>query len=176
VPTTVVRIRPMREEDLSAVVRIERASFGDPWSEASFRSFCAHPQVRALVAVGAPDAAAAAGGAASTPGDVPTTPEVLGYAIAWVVADEGELANFAVDPALRRRGVGRTLLDALLDELDARGVASCHLEVREGNAAAGALYAQRGFRPVGRRAGYYREPTEDALLLRRERGGGAPAD
>jgi ribosomal-protein-alanine N-acetyltransferase len=81
--------------------------------------------------------------------------------------DEGELANLAVAPELRSRGIGRLLLDAILQNATTRGVRQLYLEVRESNVAARGLYLGRGFEQVGRRKRYYRSPTEDALILRR---------
>lgn len=144
-----VTIRFATTDDAAAMHAIEVASFGDPWSAASFRSMLAHPQMHARVAEGAG--------------------EFLGYAIAWIVGDEAELANIAVAPPARRRGVGAALLDDLLRTVDGHGGATVWLEVREGNVAARALYATRDFRETGRRKGYYRAPVEDALVLRRER-------
>jgi ribosomal-protein-alanine N-acetyltransferase len=145
--TAPLRIRPARDEDLSAIHAIECASFGDPWSVASFRSMLAQPQVLATVAE--------RGG------------EILGYGIAWHLADEAEIANLAVAPDARRAGVARALLDDLLAGFAARGGATVYLEVRAGNSAAQALYRSRGFDEVGRRRGYYDAPKEDAIVMRR---------
>lgn len=76
---------------------------------------------------------------------------------------ENEVLNLAVDPAYRRRGVGRALLEA---ELAAPG--AWRLEVRESNAAARALYLALGFREAGRRKNYYRNPAEAAIVLIRQ--------
>lgn len=142
-----VTIRRAADDDVAAIHRIERASFGDPWSAASFRSMLAHPQMHATVAERAG--------------------VVVGYCIAWIVGDEAELANIAVDPALRRLGVGAVLLDHLLHTVDGHGKCTVYLEVREGNAAARALYRSRGFVASGRRKRYYRKPDEDAVIMRR---------
>ena len=139
--------RPATPDDVPAIAAIERASFGDPWSEASFRAMFANDGVVALV--------------------VEQRGRLVGYCIAWVIGDEAELANLAVAPDARRRGIGAQLLDALLRELGALGGATVFLEVRDGNAAARALYASRGFSISGRRKGYYRAPIEDAVLMRR---------
>ena len=142
-----IRERPATLDDVPAIAEIERASFGDPWSEASFRGTFANEGaiVRAAEQEG----------------------RVVGYSVAWVIGDDAELANLAVAPDARRQGVGALLLDALLRELDARGGATVFLEVREGNAAARALYASRGFEVSGRSKGYYRAPVEDAVLMLR---------
>lgn len=142
-----VAIRPAREEDVAAIHLIERASFGDPWSAASFRAMLTQPQVLASVAV--------------------REGAVVGYCIAWHLADEAEVANLAVTAEARRAGIGAALLDDLLRTLHDRGGATVYLEVRASNAAAQALYASRGFAVAGRRRGYYRSPTEDAIVMRR---------
>ena len=81
-------------------------------------------------------------------------------------ADEGEILNLAVAPAGRRRGLGRALVEAMLEALRTRGIRQVYLEVRESNSSARALYASRGFKEVGRRKAYYRRPVEDAIVLR----------
>ena len=91
---------------------------------------------------------------------------IAGYVVALEAADEGEILNLAVAPAGRRRGLGRALVEAMLDALRSRGVGQVYLEVRESNATARALYASRGFKEVGRRKEYYRRPVEDAIVLR----------
>lgn len=139
--------RPAAVEDLDAVHAIERASFSDPWSRASFARLLADP--RTFFAVTA-DARGV----------------VTGYAIAFFVVDEAELANLAAAPEARRRGIGGLLLDAVIREAVRRGTRQLFLEVRESNVAARALYASRGFAEVARRRGYYRRPAEDALVLR----------
>jgi ribosomal-protein-alanine N-acetyltransferase len=73
--------------------------------------------------------------------------------------------NLAVAPSFRRRGVARALLGASLGHLRKRRVEEVFLEVRESNQSAQALYLSSGFRPVGQRTAYYRNPKEDALVL-----------
>ena len=128
------------------VVEIERESFSDPWTPGAFRSAVDEKRLDFLVAEHAG--------------------RVVGYAVAWCVMDEAELANLAVASDARGVGVGAALLDAALALAGEQGAASMHLEVRESNAAARALYASRGFEAVGRRRRYYRAPVEDALILR----------
>lgn len=92
--------------------------------------------------------------------------KVVGYAVALEAADEGEILNLAVAEDGRRRGLGRALVEAIVDALTERGVQKVYLEVRESNAPARALYARFGFKEVGRRKAYYRRPVEDAMVLR----------
>jgi ribosomal-protein-alanine N-acetyltransferase len=160
-------LRPATAADLDAVVMIERVSFSDPpWSRRSFASLLDDARVRFTVAC-----APAAGGDAvvgDAVGDVVVggVADVVGYVVIWLVADEAELANLAVAPGRRRQGIGRYLLDSAMGEALVGGATSLYLEVRESNVAARALYGGRGFLAVGRRPAYYRNPTEDALLLR----------
>jgi ribosomal-protein-alanine N-acetyltransferase len=146
-----VVVRAATPADLAEVAAMERACYADPWPVTAFASLPENPAVYFAVARSR------------------ATGALAGYAIVWHVVDEAELANLAVDPAARRRGIGRGLLDAMLRDCDQRGTRRVFLEVRESNAAARALYASRGFEEVGRRKQYYRSPLEDALILRRDR-------
>jgi ribosomal-protein-alanine N-acetyltransferase len=93
---------------------------------------------------------------------------VVGFALASVIAPEAELESIAVTHEAQRLGVGIALLTGLVQELRGLGVEVLDLEVRESNLAAVAFYRRMGFQEAGRRRGYYRDPTEDALLLRLE--------
>lgn len=92
------------------------------------------------------------------------------FALVRIVAGEAEILTLATDPAQRRQGRARRLLDRLEHLARARGVRTLHLEVAEDNDAARALYAACGFDEVGRRPGYYRDrhgQAIPALLLSR---------
>jgi ribosomal-protein-alanine N-acetyltransferase len=142
-------IRQTEPDDVPAMASIEALAFGDPWPAKSFTELLSHPFSRMATAV---DAAG----------------EVLGYCIMLHAADEAEIANIAVAPGARRRGLGARLLDDAIAAGTEAGVRAMFLEVRESNVAARALYASRGFSAVGRRRGYYRHPVEDALVLCRD--------
>ena len=144
-PIAVV-LRVANESDIAALVTLERASFTDPWDASSFRSLLTATAARLTVAEWA--------GA------------VVGYSAVLRAADEAELANIAVAAGVQGRGVGRALLSAALTAAAAEGVAAMYLEVRESNASARHLYERLGFTTVGRRRGYYRQPDEDALVMR----------
>lgn len=143
-----IEIDLVEEDDVPAIVRIERDAFSDPWSLRSFREALAHSAV--YFACARRDGT-----------------EVAGYVVAWFVADEGEIANLAVSPDAWGAGIGRALLDAALDEGRRRDVSAVYLEVRDSNDRARRLYRSRGFEEVGRRRGYYARPVEDAIVLRR---------
>jgi ribosomal-protein-alanine N-acetyltransferase len=148
-----LQVRTARAADVAQISAIEVASFSDPWSAHAFMSSLQRSEVRMTVAESRPEARRAV---------------VAGYMVAWFVAGEGEIANVAVHPEWRRRGVGAALLDDVLAAARAADVHAMYLEVRASNTAAQALYSSRGFLPVGRRRRYYVDPVEDALVLRWE--------
>lgn len=90
---------------------------------------------------------------------------IVGYAGVIVIAGEGEITNVAVLPGYRRRGIARSLVNAIEDKARSLSAELLHLEVRESNDAARALYESAGFTAVGRRRGYYTQPREDAILM-----------
>lgn len=140
-------IRPMTAEDLTRVLEIERASFSVPWTPATFRGLLNRADTHLRVAE--------SGG------------EVVGYAVVWIVLDQGELGDIAVVDGRRGAGIGTALLMHVLDLVREQGVRELYLEVRESNVGAQRLYERHGFRLAGRRPGYYSRPKEDALVLRR---------
>jgi [ribosomal protein S18]-alanine N-acetyltransferase len=93
----------------------------------------------------------------------------IGFALWRVAADEAELLTIAIDAGHRRRGGGRTLLEAVIDRARVSGAAMLFLEVGSDNPPACSLYEQKNFRIVGKRTGYYRRgdrPSADALVMR----------
>jgi len=140
------RIRPAVPADAKAMLALERRAFTDPWSEASVHEALTSAWTFGLVAE--------------------TGRGIAGYLIGREVAGTGEVLNLAVAPEVRRRGIAGALLEAGLVAFRRRKVDEVFLEVRESNRPAQALYLSRGFRAVGQRASYYRNPKEDALVLR----------
>jgi ribosomal-protein-alanine N-acetyltransferase len=140
------RIRRAQAADASRLVPLERRCFSDPWSALAFEELLRFPLTVALVAE--------------------RDGELGGYLISRAVAEEAEILNLAVAPEERRHGLGSRLLEAGLSALAEAGARQVWLEVRESNAAAQALYRRRGFTAAGRRARYYKNPVEDALVLR----------
>src|SRR5262249_392113 len=138
--------RPVAAADLARIAEIERAIFPDPWSRQSFVETLARTGVRAL---------------AVDDGEG----HLVGYGVCSLAADEGEILNLAVDPASRRRGIGRRLLSAMLSGLVAAGAGRVYLEVRGSNEAAITLYERTGFQRMGVRRAYYRRPKEDAVTM-----------
>ena len=132
--------------DAGELARLEAACFAHPRSEAALLGEIGQPERYLLVA------AKQAG-------------ELLGYAGLEYVLDEGYLTDVAVFPAVRRQGVGRSLLLELDQRGRELGLSFLTLEVRAGNAAAIALYRSLGYKEAGRRRGFYTDPREDALLM-----------
>lgn len=151
-PVGEVSIRSASPNDIAAIVRIEKTSFSDPWSGNSFQTLIGRDEVLFDVASVAENG---------------TGERVVGFSVAYVAADQAELANVAVDADLRRAGIGGRLLEHVMRTTASRGAREIFLEVRISNAAARAMYAARGFAEVGRRVKYYVKPVEDALVLRR---------
>ncbi len=140
-----VALRPAHAQDVERMASIEAACFSDPWPASAFDSLL-ESHTTLVTAATIDDA-------------------LVGYSVVFQVADEAELANIAVDSSVRRRGVARALLGALLVRAESDGVLTMFLEVRESNVAARSLYAEFGFTGMTRRRGYYRHPDEDALVL-----------
>ena len=90
---------------------------------------------------------------------------LVGFLIGRIVADEFEILNMAVSQAHRRNGIGSKLLESALEFSRSAGCVRAYLEVRATNSPAIALYARHGFIECGRRALYYRDPVEHAVLL-----------
>lgn len=139
-------IRPTLPADVPALAELERLCFSDPWTPAGIRETIQYETARAFVAQ--------------------ESGRIVGYVMARISGEEGEILDLAVLPSERRRGIGRSLVGAVREALQREGVGELYLEVRESNHAAIELYRAQGFRPVGLRSRYYRSPPEDALVLR----------
>ena len=138
----------MKAEHVPQVAALEKLCFADPWSEMSIASELQNIWSYWVVAVG--------------------DGQVVGYIGSQSSYDETDIMNVAVHPDWRRRGIAESLIDTLIEELKKRGSHALMLEVRVSNDPAIALYEKLGFQQVGRRKNYYRNPKEDALILRKE--------
>ena len=92
--------------------------------------------------------------------------QLQGFIVARAVLDEWEIENIAVRETARRKGLASRLLGEFLQRAQTQGAQHIFLEVRESNRAARALYAKWAFVEAGRRPAYYRDPPEDALILK----------
>ena len=91
--------------------------------------------------------------------------DLVGHAVASVVADIAELQRVSVEPALRRTGLATDLLDAVVQAARSEGADRVLLEVREDNGSARAFYAARGFAEIDRRARYYRDGAAAVIMM-----------
>ena len=138
----------MNAGHVSQVAQLEKECFHDPWSENSIVSELKNPLSLWLVAVDGR--------------------QVAGYVGSQSVMGEADMMNIAVSSRYRRMGIAQELVERLVTLLRDKDVYSLTLEVRASNEPAKALYSKLGFAPVGRRPNYYRNPKEDALILRKE--------
>ena len=143
-----IRIVKMEECHVPGVAALEKICFHDPWSEKSIASELNNPLSCWLVAV--------------------QENAVVGYVGSQTVLDASDMMNVAVDPGFRRMGIAESLVDALVAALKERQSQSLTLEVRASNEPAKALYEKMGCTQVGLRKNYYRNPREDAWILRKE--------
>jgi len=132
------------------VLEIERLSFAQPWSLASFRRELSLSFSRLIMAI--MDDGGEGGGLIS------------GYLCRWLVAGESHILNIATHPDFRHRGVGTVLMAEAVEEACARNVSLMMLEVRRSNLEARRLYRKFGFEERRLRRNYY-GPGEDALVM-----------
>ena len=142
-------IEIMTEKHVAQVADIEKICFGSAaWSEKSVASELTNPLALWLVAV--------------------EDDQVAGYVGSQTVCNETDMMNVAVHPEFRRQGIGEKLVEQLVAQLKRISSHALMLEVRASNAPAIGLYEKMGFQQVGLRKNYYRDPKEDALILRKE--------
>jgi ribosomal-protein-alanine N-acetyltransferase len=163
-----VMIRKLATSDVPTVLAIlQESPEAAAWSQESLLQLAsAGPAawVAELTGAGCTLRRHSAGFGASATCSPPRT-GIVGFLIGRIAADEFEILNMAVSPAHRRSGIGSKLLASALEFSRIAGCARAYLEVRTSNAPAIALNAGHGFTECGRRAGYYRDPVDDALLL-----------
>jgi ribosomal-protein-alanine acetyltransferase len=143
------QIRPLTAAAIDAVLAVAAESpEAASWNRATYESILANPATACCRVAEAED-------------------QIVGFACFRIVDREAELLNLAVLASFRRRGIGSRLLAQVLEEAGQRGAARIFLEVRDSNAEALRLYQRHGFERTGRRAGYYTNPSADALVLSR---------
>lgn len=138
----------MTAEHISAIAEIEKICFSDPWSINSIAGELENPLSLWLVAL--------------------DDECVVGYVGSQTVLGGADMMNLAVLPEYRKQSIGETLVRTLVERLRAKGAISLSLEVRQSNQPAICLYEKLGFTQVGVRPNYYRNPKENALILRKE--------
>jgi ribosomal-protein-alanine N-acetyltransferase len=148
---SLINVRPAHRADIPALIELERATdTAAHWSPAAYADlFPAEgqtPGVRRVVLLAEAEGS------------------VNGFGVARVVAAEWEIENVVVAAAVRRRGVGRALIQAIAAVARREGAERLTLEVRESNGPARRLYESTGFAQCGLRSRYYRGPEEAAIL------------
>ena len=141
-------IEVMNSDHVAQIAALEKICFSDPWSERSIASELDNKLAFWLVAA--------------------EGEQVAGYIGSQTVLDETDMMNVAVHPDFRRQGIAEALVNELVENLKKMGSHCLTLEVRTSNAPAISLYEKLGFHEIGRRRNYYRNPREDALILRKE--------
>jgi len=144
-----VSIRRMTLEDVPIVHEIDTQSFSLPWPERSFRfELAENPVSRCWVAE--------------------SDGRIMAMLVLWLIVDEAHIATIATHPDFRRQGMGEQLMIAALVSARNEGAARAFLEVRAGNAEALGMYKKYGFVVVAVRPRYYKDNSEDAILMNLE--------
>jgi ribosomal-protein-alanine acetyltransferase len=142
------RIERVRDEaELQAVLELQTTSFSNPWSADALKWELEHSPVSRLYVLKDPDGRPAA------------------FCACWQLVDELHINSLAVEPGLRRGGLGSHLMRGVLARAREEGATRATLEVRRSNEAARALYERLGFAVEAIRPDYYTNPREDALIL-----------
>lgn len=141
------QIQGMKAEDIDRILKIEQASFSQPYSRDLFEEELlldlAHPCVMKM-------------------GEV-----LVGFMDYWLIKDEIHLITIAIDPSYRRLGLASKFLEHLLEVSRQKWVKKIFLDVRKSNMAAIALYQKFGFVKIGVRKKYYSDNDEDAIVMER---------
>lgn len=140
------RIVPLSKELVPEVASIEALCFSEPWSEQAYLEACDKEDYLYFAAVNEKGHA-------------------VGMCGLIIGPFEAEVMNVAVHPDYRGQGIAQKLMSTLLEAGGARGVKEYILEVRVSNYAAIHVYETYGFVGEGIRPGFYRMPTEDALIM-----------
>lgn len=141
-----ILVREMEEKDLDRIMEIEKDCFSTPWSRESFLIEITENMLAKYIV-------------AEIEG------LVIGYGGIWMIIGEGHITNIAVESKYRKMGVGKKLLEGLIEISKKMFVTSMTLEVRESNIIAQNLYKQYGFVKHGIRPKYYADDGEDAIVM-----------
>lgn len=140
-----VKIVKMTENEITGVYNVEINSFNKPWSLKSFKDELKNEIATYFVAY--------------------DENEIAGYIGMWSISGQCDITNIAVLPKHRRKGIGRKLIEHLIDYCKNKSLSPIYLEVRESNEAAKSLYSLMGFKMVGNRKRYYADTGEDAIIM-----------
>ncbi|MGN0550938.1 MAG: ribosomal protein S18-alanine N-acetyltransferase [Acutalibacteraceae bacterium] len=140
-----IHIAPMAKEHTAQLAEIERLCFSKPWSENALLQELSNNAAHFLTAE--------------------NNGQAVGYIGLHIVCDEAYIANLAVHPDFRRKGIARQLLQTAEGLSLGMGCRFISLEVRKSNNAAISLYKSEGFKTAGYRKNFYSDPKEDAAIL-----------
>ncbi len=140
-----VSFRSMVPADLDEVMAIERTSFRHPWSSNFFLEELQVACARSILAQ--------------------VNDKIVGYVLFWLLPDAVDIHNIAVHTEFRRKRIGQSLLQHVLEQARNRSSSRVTLEVRVSNIAAQKLYESVGFVSQGLRKGYYSDDGEDAVIM-----------
>jgi ribosomal-protein-alanine N-acetyltransferase len=140
-----MEIRRSKPDDATKIAEMEEKYFSDSWQKKDIFSYVCSEDGMCFTAL--------------------ENGEPIAYLIGRIIAPEAEIYRIAVDENHRRRGVGYRLLSYALKTERGRGLEATFLEVRKKNIAARRLYLAYGFREIGERKNYYKNPPDDAVLM-----------
>lgn len=141
-----VIVRKMKLSDIDSVVDIEENSFAIPWTKGAFATELKRNMLAKYYVV-------------------EVDGRVVGYGGMWLIMDEAHITNIAVHPKYRGKGIGKKLVEGLIEEVLKLNIYRITLEVRRSNITAQALYKKFGFIPCGIRPEYYQDDKEDAIIM-----------
>ncbi len=135
----------LSKDDVAELAALDRECFSVPWSEDAFLKDSKNPLAHYVI--------------------TKIDNKIIGYGGFWAVMDEGQITNIAVSKKMRRLGIGKKILGELIKKAKDKNLNRLTLEVRESNLSAIALYSGFKFTKTGLRKNYYKNPTENAVLM-----------
>ncbi len=154
---TLNAIEFMDISDLPEILELERSSFGKmAWSSKDFETALSSDYDYPMVVHKRP---------VNTEDRESYINNLAGYSVLRLLGPEAEIENICVSPDMRRNGIGETLMRKMIQTALTEKASVIFLEVRAGNTPARALYQKLGFKELYARKGYYRDPTDDAIIM-----------
>ena len=142
-----IQISEMTKDDIENVIQIEEEAYGKHhWAKSSFYDEMSNNLARYYTAK-------------------TLNGEIVGYAGAWHIIDEGHITTIAVKKEFLRNHIGEAIIQRIIEDCYKQGIKYLTLEVRVSNIAAIKLYEKYGFQSLGTRKGYYQDNNEDALIM-----------
>ena len=140
-----LEIKRMSSSHIEEIAKLEKECFSSPWSEDGLKSELDNAFARFFVAL--------------------HKGEIVGYIGSHNILGEVYITNVAVFSRFRRNGVGKLIVEFLVEQMKSENAEFVTLEVRKSNVNAISLYEKCGFKKVGERKNFYEKPNEDAILM-----------